>query len=84
MGAGKPVIYSNLKGIRKHMGTLSFGNLVDPQDVEAISEIILNYVRNPELYHLHALNARNEFERRYNWGTIKDSFVDFVKKSIDK
>ncbi|MDR6465460.1 glycosyltransferase [Chryseobacterium sediminis] len=84
MGAGKPVIYSNLKGIRKHMGTLSFGSLVDPQNAEAISEIILNYVRNPELYHLHALNARNEFERRYNWGTIKDSFVDFVKKSIDK
>lgn len=84
MGAGKPVIYSNLKGIRKHMGTLSFGSLVDPQNAEAISEVILKYVRNPELYHLHALNARNEFERKYNWGTIKDSFVDFVKKSIDK
>jgi len=84
MGAGKPVIYSNLKGIRKHMGTLSFGSLIDPQNAEAISKIILNYVRNPELYHLHALNARNEFERKYNWRTIKDPFVDFVKKSIDK
>lgn len=84
MGAGKPVIYSNLKGIRKHLGTLSFGSLVDPQNAEAISEIVLNYVRNPELYHLHALNARNEFEGKYNWRTIKDSFVDFVKKSIDK
>jgi len=84
MGAGKPVIYSNLKGIRKHMGSLSFGSLVDPQNADAISEVILNYIRNPELYHLHALNARKEFEEKYNWSTIKESFVDFVKRSIDK
>ncbi len=45
MGAGKPVIYSDLKGIRKHMGTLSFGSLADPQDAEAISEIIVNYIK---------------------------------------
>ena len=84
MGAGKPVVYSNLKGIRKHMGSLSFGSLVDPQNADAISEVILNYIRNPELYHLHALNARKEFEEKYNWSTIKKSFVDFVKRSIDK
>lgn len=84
MGAGKPVIYSNLKGIRKHMGALSFGSLVDPHDADAISEVIINYIRNPNLYHSHALNARKEFREKYNWELIKDSFVDFVKKSIDK
>ena len=84
MGAGKPVIYSNLKAIRKHMGTLSFGSLVDPKNAEAISEIILNYIRNPELYDLHASNARKEFEEKYNWRIIKDSFVEFVKRSINK
>jgi len=84
MGAGKPVIYSNLKGIRKHMGALSFGSLVDPHDADAIAEVIINYIRNPDLYHSHALNARKEFREKYNWELIKDSFVDFVKKSIDK
>ncbi|RQO35159.1 glycosyl transferase family 1 [Chryseobacterium sp. KBW03] len=84
MGAGKPVIYSNLKGIRKHMGDLSFGNLVDPQNAESISEIIINYIRNPELYYSHALNARKEFNEKYNWEVIRNSFVDFVKSSIDK
>ncbi|CAI8925861.1 glycosyltransferase [Chryseobacterium sp. IT-36CA2] len=84
MGAGKPVIYSNLKGIRKHMGKLSFGNLVNPHNAEDISEIVINYIRNPELYHSHALNARKEFEKKYNWHIIKNSFIEFVKKSIDK
>ncbi len=83
MGAGKPVIYSDLKGIRKHMGKLSFGSLVDPHDAEAISDIIINYIRNPELYQSHALNAQKEFKGKYNWEIIKDIFVDFVKKSID-
>lgn len=84
MGAGKPVIYSNLKGIRKHMGALSFGSLVEPHNAEAISDVIINYIRNPEWYHSHALNARKEFKEKYNWELIKDSFVDFVKKSIDQ
>ncbi|MGE8513305.1 MAG: glycosyltransferase [Chryseobacterium culicis] len=84
MGAGKPVIYSDLKGIRKHLGSLSFGSLVDPHHAEAISEIIINYIRNPESYHAHALNARKEFKEQYNWDRIKGSFVDFVKRSIDK
>lgn len=83
MGAGKPVIYSDLKGIRKHMGTLSFGSLADPQDAEAISEIIVNYVKDPELYLLHAMNAGKAFKEKYNWRTISNSFVNFVKKSID-
>ena len=85
MGAGKPVIYSNLKGIRKHMGKLlSFGNLVDPHNAEHISELIINYIRNRELYYSHAVNARKEFQEKYNWNVIKNSFVDFVKRSIDK
>lgn len=83
MGAGKPVIYSDLKGIRKHMGKLSFGSLVDPHDAEAISDIIINYIRNPELYQSHTLNARKEFKEKYNWELIKDTFIDFVKESID-
>lgn len=84
MGAGKPVIYSDLKGIREHMGELSFGSLVDPHDAEAISDIIVNYIRNQELYRSHTLNARKEFKEKYNWELIKDNFVDFVKKSMDQ
>lgn len=82
MGAGKPVIYSNLKGIREHIDVSGFGQLVDPQNAEIISDLIVNYIRNPEHYYSHAVNARKEFEEKYNWKVIRNSFIDFVKKSI--
>src|SRR5690606_12571193 len=82
IGAGKPVIYSDLKGIREHMDVSGFGELVDPRNAEIISDLIVNYIRNPEYYFAHAIQARKEFEEKYNWKIIQDSFVDFVKKSI--
>ncbi len=82
IGAGKPVIYSDLKGIREHMNVSGFGKLVDPRNAEFISDLIVNYIRNPEYYYSHAIQAREAFEQQYNWGVIRNSFVDFVKKSI--
>jgi len=82
IGAGKPVIYSDLKGIREHMEISGFGKLVDPQNAEIISDLIVNYIRNPELYDAHTINARKAFEEKYNWKVIRNSFIDFVKKSI--
>lgn len=82
IGAGKPVIYSDLKGIREHVDVSGFGNLVNPRNAESIADLIVNYIQNPELYDEHATNARKEFEEKYNWKVIRNSFVDFVKKSI--
>ncbi|KIC62401.1 glycosyltransferase [Chryseobacterium taiwanense] len=82
IGAGKPVIYSNLKGIREHMDVSAFGKLIDPQNAEIISDLIVNYIRNPEHYNALAVNARKEFEEKYNWKVIRNFFADFVKKSI--
>lgn len=84
IGAGKPIIYSHLKGIRRHMNVSKFGNLVDPENADLIAELIVNYIENPQLYDSRAKNARREFEKRYNWKVIRNSFVDFIKQSIDK
>jgi glycosyltransferase involved in cell wall biosynthesis len=60
MGAGKPMIYSDLKGIREHMGTLSFGRLVNPQDAEEVSELIINYAENPSYtVRMHSMRGKN-------------------------
>lgn len=84
MGAGKPIIYSYLKGIRKHMDVSEFGYLVNPKDFNKIAGYIEAYLKNPELYYLHATNAAEEFKRSYNWNVIKNSFVNFIKNSLPK
>jgi hypothetical protein len=41
------------------MGTLSFGYLVNPQDAEEVSELIINYAENHELYRMHSMRGKN-------------------------
>lgn len=81
--SGKPVIYTDLKATRQHVDVSKFGFLVDPEKADVIAEIVLNYIENPELYSTHAQNARKEYEKKYNWNGIRDSFVNFIKKSIE-
>ena len=78
IASGKPIIYSNLKAIRQHVDVSKFGYLVNPNDAEKISDLILNYIDHPEIYDNHAQNARKEYEQKYQWQTIKNKFVDFV------
>lgn len=82
MGAGKPIIYSGLKGIRKHMDVSDFGFLVNPKEAEEIADSIEKYLKNLELYGRHAANARKEFIEKYNWNVIKNSFVTFIQNSL--
>ena len=81
MGAGKPMIYSDLKAIRQHMDISGFGYSVNPDDSERIADIILNYIKNPELYQTHAENADQAFREKYSWNVIKNSFTGFIKTS---
>ncbi|MFP7656332.1 glycosyltransferase [Chryseobacterium proteolyticum] len=80
--SGKPVIYTDLKATRQHVDVSEFGVLVDPEDDDAISDAIINYIDHPEVYNRHALNARQEYEEKYNWNLIKKRFTDFVKQSL--
>jgi glycosyltransferase involved in cell wall biosynthesis len=80
--SGKPVIYTNLKATREHVDISKFGFLVDPENAGEIADIILKYIENPELYSSHANNARLEYEKKYNWNIIKDTFISFIKKSM--
>ena len=84
IGAGKPIIYSSLGGIRKHMDISDFGFLVNPKDAEYIADCIEAYLDNTVLYDQHADAARRKFMQKYNWSTIKNSFVNFIENSLPK
>lgn len=84
IASGKPVIYTNLKAIKKHMDISKFGYAVQPEDSEGIAKLIVKYTENPDLYDLHAHNARKEFEQKYNWKSIRESLVTYIQQSIKK
>lgn len=84
MGAGKPVIYSSLKGIKKHLDVSEFGFLVDPENTVQTVECIEKYLQNSELYDQHAKSARKNFMEKYSWENIRGSFTTFIRNSLPK
>lgn len=77
---GKPVIYSNIKAIKRDIDVNKFGYFVDPTDSEQIADCVLNYIQHPDLYQLHSREARKLAETKYNWQMIEPQFIDFVTK----
>ncbi len=80
----RPVIYTDLKAIRKEVEIDEFGYLVKPNDLLQISNLILNYIDNSKLYQTHCSNARKLAESKYNWDAIKDKFIEFLQHLIEK
>ncbi len=77
---GKPVVYTQLKAIKREIDVNKFGYFVDPTDSEMISDYITNYIEHPDLYQQHSQVARKLGEEKYHWGIIEPRFVDFISK----
>lgn len=75
---GRPVIFSDLKAIRKEVRIENFGHLVKPGIPELPVDIIFKYLHDSELYFKHANNARKMAEEIYNWGRIKPALLSFI------
>ena len=75
---GRPVIFSNLKAIRKEIDISSFGYLVNPENANEIVAILIDYLNNTDKYYSHCKSARQISEERYNWKTIEDQFISFI------
>ncbi|MCF8374086.1 MAG: glycosyltransferase [Bacteroidales bacterium] len=76
---GRPVIFPELKAIRKEVEIDKFGYLVKPHDSKHIAHLISKYINNPGLYTSHCKNARLLVETNYNWQRIEPVFVRFIK-----
>lgn len=79
---GRPVIYSDLKALRREVETGLFGYLVRPRDAATVVTILEGYLDDPQLYLSHCRNARLLAQERYNWPAVSGGFVTFLEKSI--
>ncbi|GHT39069.1 hypothetical protein FACS189437_01420 [Bacteroidia bacterium] len=81
MAAGRPVIYSDLKAIRKGIPEIDkIGILVHPEDTDAIVSRMERYIKDSAYYQSQCAYARQLAEQKYNWANIEHAFVDFIRK----
>jgi len=79
LACGRPVIYSDLKAIRKEIKNINFGYVCNPKDNKSISAHIVEYITNPVLYAEHSTNALNISRSTYNWKAIETDFITFIE-----
>jgi glycosyltransferase involved in cell wall biosynthesis len=82
LALGRPVIFSDLKAIRREMSFDSFGFLVKPSEVDRIAGMIKSYLDNKELYYLHCRNAREAAINKYSWNKIETEFIQLISHSF--
>ena len=82
LACGRPVIYSDLKSIRKEVKYVDFGFLCDPDDYESISVHIVDYIINFTMYAGHSTNALNVSKSTYNWKAIENDFISFIENTV--
>jgi len=70
MACGKPVIGSNISGIKDIITHGKNGILVPPRDPEALANAILTLLGDRNLRRTIGQNARELMTRRYSWDTI--------------
>lgn len=82
MAYGHPVIYTDMRGIRKGVPEIEqFGCLVS--NVFEASKALCSYLQKPSLYAKHCQKAMELSVTKYNWDSVKDEFTGFVASVCD-
>ena len=79
LACGRPVIYSNLKSIRKEIKNFNFGYLCEPNDLQSIADHIVEYIVHPDIYFEQTKNALIASKSLYDWNLIDKKFVSFME-----
>jgi len=71
MACGLPVVISDFPAVRQVVAGSDCGILVDPADVEAVSQAIEALITAPDLAQRLGQNGRAAFDTRYNWQVLE-------------
>ena len=82
MACGKPFIFSDIMPIRKELGEINCGFLVNPDDNEDIVNKIETYLSNEILLQEHSKNGRKIIESGKNWETESAKLLSLIEELI--
>lgn len=76
MACGKPVIASNLKGVRSVVDVGVNGLLVEPRNSKDIADKISYLIDHPNIMDKFSQNCQNSIEKKYRWSKITDKLIN--------
>ncbi|MDO3695802.1 hypothetical protein QVZ41_13210 [Wenyingzhuangia sp. chi5] len=77
---GIPVVYSNLKAIKKGYVQADFCKLLFLDDIDEIGVYLQKFIEQPDFYRQTSKDAVKEIEEGYLWEHIEGKLFDFIKK----
>ena len=79
MACGKPFIYSDIIPIRKELGNIECGFLVNPNDLNEVVNRIEDYIDNKSLLINHSKNGRLKIENGKNWENESVKLLNLIE-----
>jgi len=83
MACGKPVVASNVGGPSEIVEDGQTGFLVPPADPHAISEKILELLKDEKLRRSMGRKARKTAEKKYSWSEIAKEYHELYSRLLD-
>jgi glycosyltransferase involved in cell wall biosynthesis len=84
MACGKPVVVSNVGGLREIVRTEMLGFKVDVRNAEQTGEAIKKLITDKKLYELIAVNARAHVIENYNWNDNLNQMIGIYNNLLTK
>jgi glycosyltransferase involved in cell wall biosynthesis len=84
LASGKPVITSDMPGMREVVVDGVDGLLAEPLDPDDIAEKIKTLLEDDELRHQFGANGRLKVEERFTWPRITEQVEDIYKSVLEK
>ena len=84
MAAGLPIVASNMPGWQGFVEGEKCGILVDPKDLDQITQAIEHLMKHPEERHRMGENGRRAVLEKYNWEREAKKLLALYKELLDE
>jgi glycosyltransferase involved in cell wall biosynthesis len=78
MACGKPVVTTDVGNLRRIIDRHNCGLVVQPGDIDAMSEALMKLVRDPDLAKALGENGRKAAVAYYSWSAISKEVLDIM------
>jgi glycosyltransferase involved in cell wall biosynthesis len=84
LAAGLPVIATNTNGSREILADKPFGRIIAQGNLTGMAASMRYFLEHPKVIAKLAIQARDEFEKKYDWGVVIPKYTNEYEKLAAK